>query len=411
MTPDPRKQRRQMFQQLQAPPDGGAMAESMAPPPPPEIQPMGAQRAQPRGVPGQGIQPVGAGGPRQQQYGITPGAIANAPPQRPVAGPAVPGQASAFGPGQSRTGGLGQGGSVSAPGTPPGGGAFNYEQARDSWMSGQYGSGREGAAAWAAANGVPYDGSDTITLPNGGGMIDIIGNFGGGAGNGQAMRNNWTPAGGNGLGGANGSGGGPGGGAQGGVGPGGAGGPGGGPGGDFNSQVRSMLMQQLGDMGKTPGADDPIIANQVNAYRNEKVRAGDRQRAALAERAAASGLLSGGQSSGAFDTGIQGIQEGIGEDVGQFSAGAVSKELYNRRDKMTQLMNMALASGDAQSARELQMQIAQMDNELRRSTLGENRRQFDQGFGEDRRRFDDQFGRQLGRDAEDDQRFRLEFGF
>ena len=72
---------------------------------------------------------------------------------------------------------------------------FNYEQARDSWMSGQYGGGKEGAAAWAKANGVDYNGSDTINLPNGGGFIDIIGNYAGGAGNGRPMTNNWTPAG------------------------------------------------------------------------------------------------------------------------------------------------------------------------------------------------------------------------
>ena len=188
-------------------------------------------------------------------------------------------------------------------------------------------------------------------------------------------------------------------------------GSGGGAGGDFNSSVRQMLMQQLGQMGQTPGADDPIIANQVNAYRREKERSGQQSRAALAERAAASGLNSGGAGSGAFDTGIAGIHEGIGEDVGQFSAGAVGKELYNRRDKMTQLLSMAVQTGDNDLARSLQMEIARMDNQLRQATLGENRRQFDQGLGENRRQFDDQFGRSLGRDAESDQRWRLEFGY
>lgn len=75
---------------------------------------------------------------------------------------------------------------------------FNYEGARDAWMSGKYGVGKDAAAAWAKEYGINYNGGDTINLPNGGGSIDIIGNYAGGAGNGRAMTANWTPAGGNG---------------------------------------------------------------------------------------------------------------------------------------------------------------------------------------------------------------------
>ena len=305
-------------------------------------------------------------GPRQQQYGITPGAMSNV---------------------------------GSTP--PPAGGTFQYDQARDDWMSGQYSKDEAGAAKWAAKWGVPYQGGDTITLPNGGGMIDILGNFK----SGQNVAANWTPAGGNGLGGADGSG------NAGGYGAPAGGAAGGGPGGDFNSQVRAMLMEQLGAMGKTPGAEDPIIKNQVDAYRREKERSGQNQRAALAERSAQSGLLQGGASSGAFDTGIAGIQEGIGEDVGQFAAGATAKELYNRRDQMKSLLAMALQTGDAETARALQLQIAQMDNQLRYATLSQQGRQFDANLGENRRQFDDQLGYNMGRASEDDQRWRLEYGF
>jgi hypothetical protein len=82
---------------------------------------------------------------------------------------------------------------------------FNYEAARDDWIGNSAydvsnaEAARNSARIWADKHGIFYDGiGDSINLPNGGGWIDIIGNFGGGAGNGMSMARNWTPAGGNG---------------------------------------------------------------------------------------------------------------------------------------------------------------------------------------------------------------------
>ena len=61
---------------------------------------------------------------------------------------------------------------------------------------------------------------------------------------------------------------------------------------------------------------------------------------------------------------------------------------------------MALQSGDAESARGLQMALAQMDNALRGRSLDFQQSQWN-----------DSFGRQLGRDREDDFRYRTDFGF
>lgn len=74
----------------------------------------------------------------------------------------------------------------------------SYDEARDAWMSGKYGSGEDAARRWSADFGVTYNGGDTITLPNGGGSIDIMSNFAGGRGNGRPVGNTWSPAGGNG---------------------------------------------------------------------------------------------------------------------------------------------------------------------------------------------------------------------
>lgn len=313
------------------------------------------------------------------------------------------------------------GGTISPAGSAPqtqAGGSFNYEAARDDWMGGAYDvssgdAARQSAAAWAQKHGIPYDGGDVIHLPNGGGMIDIIGNFGGGAGNGQAMRRNWTPAGGNSLGGAHGTGGGQGAGSggAGGVGPGGAGAAGGGAGGDFQAQVRQMLLQKLGEYGKPVSEDDPAIAGELASQSRGIERDRQQRRAAMAERMAASGLNSGGAGSGAMDAEIASGFEDASTRKSDVRTQLFTRELTQRRGQLANMMQLAVQTGDSEAARALQLQIAQMDNEIRRYGIAEGGRQFDSGLRENRRQYDDDFGRRLGRDAEDDLRWRSEFGF
>jgi hypothetical protein len=148
----------------------------------------------------------------------------------------------------------------------------------------------------------------------------------------------------------------------------------------------------------------------------------------LAERAASQGLLLGGQSSGGFDTALQGVQEQIGENTSAFDAGLVGNEVQQRRAEMQQLLNMALQSGDAESARELSMALSKMDLEYRRQALAQQGSQFNADLGYRNRALDqsgsqfnanlgfqqgqwnDQYGRQLGRDYESDYMNRVLLG-
>jgi hypothetical protein len=264
---------------------------------------------------------------------------------------------------------------------------FNYEAARDSWMSGQYGKDEAGAARWAGEHGIQYSGGDTINLPNGGGLIDILGNFK----SGQNVTNNWTAAGNNGSnpnGAAIGAGGMPG---ATGASPGGS---------DFTSQIRALLMSRLGDLGKPVTEDDPAIAGQLQSQDRSIERDRQARRAAMAERAAAQGLIQGGASSGAFDAEVASGYEDAGQRKSDVRSQLFGRELESRRQQLSQLLAMAMQSGDAESARGLQMAIAQMDNALRGRSLD-----FQQG------QWNDQFGRQLGRDREDDFRYRADLGF
>jgi hypothetical protein len=285
------------------------------------------------------------------------------------------------------TGPTTQGGPVTSPAQAPAPSPFNYEAARDSWMSGQYGKDEAGAARWAGDYGIQYGGGDTINLPNGGGLIDILGNFR----SGQNVSNNWTPAGNNGPnpnGAAIGAGGMPG---ATGASPGGS---------DFTSQIRALLMSRLGELGKPVSEDDPAIAGQIASQDRSIERERQARRAAMAERAAAQGLLQGGASSGAFDAEVASGYEDAGQRKSDVRSQLMGRELESRRQQLSQLLAMAMQSGDAESARGLQMAIAQMDNALRGRSLD-----FQQG------QWADQFGRQLGRDREDDFRYRADLGF
>lgn len=196
------------------------------------------------------------------------------------------------------------------------------------------------------------------------------------------------------------------------VGGGGGGGTGGGPpaANDFLTKIRQMIMDRLGAMSKDPSMSDPALAAQSAAYGRARDRAAQDQRAAMAERAAANGMIQGGQSSGGFDTELGGILESAGEDKAGNDAQLLGNEMMQRRAEVQNLSQMALASGDAESARALQLQLAKMDEAIRLKQLAENRRQFDKDLGFRGSQWNDQFGRTMGRDYEDDYRWRVMYG-
>lgn len=161
---------------------------------------------------------------------------------------------------------------------------------------------------------------------------------------------------------------------------------------DFQGQIRQLLLSQLGQMGAAPSINDPALKGQSDAYRVAQERSGQQQRSALAERDAFTGLNSGGAGSGSFDTGIQGIGEQVGQNIAGHDASLVGGEVQSRRATLQNLLGMAMQSGDAEATRAIQLQIAQMDNELRKYT------------------YDDTMGYNVGRANEDDFRYRANLG-
>jgi hypothetical protein len=178
----------------------------------------------------------------------------------------------------------------------------------------------------------------------------------------------WNPAGGGGAAGAPG-----GGGAAGGLG--GVGGGTGASGNAYTDQVRAMLMTRIKNNMAPVNEQDSGIKDAMDAARLEAGRASDQERRDLAERAYASGDLGG-------DTIRQGIMQSAEKNavgLGGMRAKLIAQEYQARRSDLNDAMQQALASGDAQMAREVQQALAQLDATVRREGLGVQMAQFAQG--------------------------------
>ena len=171
----------------------------------------------------------------------------------------------------------------------------------------------------------------------------------------------------------------------------------GGQGNVFTNQVRQLLLKQLQEMSKPVSADDPLIAGELQAQERLLERNRQARRESFAERAAMQGLLSGGQSSGAFDAEVASGFEDKGQALTGIQAQLFARELQGRRTQVAHLLNMALQSGDAESARALQLQLANMDNELRRYGLQQQQSQFNDQFGLQRSQFEYDMDRDAAR--------------
>ncbi len=260
------------------------------------------------------------------------------------------------------------------PPPPPPSGTFNRDQFRDTLMSSvrnptdlanfvnahqsDYGAG---------VQLLPGGKGDKIVLPDGSVIDAVIGAGAGGLGAG------WTGAGTlqNGVYTAPP----PAAGVPGGIGSGGAGGS------DFQNQIRSQLLAILQSSQKPVDANDRQIAAQMNAAQRLSDRQVAQQRAAAAERAAANGLLNGGQSSGGFDTEVQGINEDAAQGLQGLQASLFGRVAQQKQAQLQQALQLAVQSGDAEAARAIQVQLAQMDAQLRSQQLAQQASQWNDQFG------------------------------
>jgi hypothetical protein len=163
----------------------------------------------------------------------------------------------------------------------------------------------------------------------------------------------------------------------------------------LNSALKDALLKMLGQ--GDPTMNDPTIAAQSGAFGVQQQRAKERARSAMAERFAADG--GPGVDSGAFDSGILGMEQRQGEAQGAFDADLMSKELTERRNNL--LSAAALAGNQLNESERLsfQKELAKVDEELQRMRIG----QTGQGLALDAKRLDEaskQWNQQFGMEGQ-----------
>lgn len=135
----------------------------------------------------------------------------------------------------------------------------------------------------------------------------------------------------------------------------------------MDPQIHDAIMKLLTEGQTPPSATDPIIKNQVDAYRAQQDRSRDQGRAALAERAAYEGT-----PTSTFDTQLQNMYEQEGQNVAGFQANLIGGDLQARRQQVVDAIQFA--QGADRTA--LQLQLANIDNALREQGLGTQNQQF-----------------------------------
>jgi hypothetical protein len=134
----------------------------------------------------------------------------------------------------------------------------------------------------------------------------------------------------------------------------------------FTEQVRQLLMQRIAN---DTGSVDPN-SNQIKAPMDAAQLQADRglqtERTALAEQLYAQGDL----GSNSLNQGIQQSAERNATGLAQTRAGLISQEYASRRADLNDAMQQALASGDAESARQIQMAIANLNATVQREGYG-----------------------------------------
>jgi hypothetical protein len=140
----------------------------------------------------------------------------------------------------------------------------------------------------------------------------------------------------------------------------------------FTQQLRDLIMAQIGDASSPVNEQDPSITQPLSAARDEVSRSSDTERSALAE----SLYAKGGLNTDAVTRYIQQSSERNATGLSQLRAGLITTQLQQKQSKLQNLLSLALASGDAESARSVQQQIAAVQAELQRTGMGINLAEF-----------------------------------
>jgi hypothetical protein len=155
---------------------------------------------------------------------------------------------------------------------------------------------------------------------------------------------------------------------------------------DQNDPVVQRQRQALLDIMNK--ADQPIdvqndatLGPAATNYKVARRQGANEDRAALAERAAFTGLNSGGQGSGAFDSGVQSINADASRDIAGNQSQLALNELGSRRQQLSQALSLADAIGARNESSQLQLKLAEIDSQMRKYGYDQQQGQFEDTLG------------------------------
>ncbi len=145
----------------------------------------------------------------------------------------------------------------------------------------------------------------------------------------------------------------------------------------FNDQIRSMILDFLKKAGQPVDENDPQIQATLSAARDEAQRSQTQERNALAERLYAQNATGGGGlNTNALTSQIQQSSERNAGALAGLRASVLTSVYNSRVGQLQNLLQLAMQSGDAESARTLQAQIANLQAAVQREGLGVNLAEF-----------------------------------
>lgn len=147
------------------------------------------------------------------------------------------------------------------------------------------------------------------------------------------------------------------------------------------ASLRDILMSQLAALQQPLTAESPGISQALQGQRVASQRAAERLKAQKAESLASQGL----GRSGALESSIEGINQQRGESDTRNTGHLMYQELSRRGQQLTQLLSMAIQSGDAEGARLIQAQLQSIQTQLQNT-------QFNQSLNQNQNQFQDNLG-------------------
>lgn len=136
----------------------------------------------------------------------------------------------------------------------------------------------------------------------------------------------------------------------------------------FTDALRAILMQRLQSASAPVDENSPQIASAISAARDEGTRASEQERTALAENLYAHG----GLNTAAIPQQIQQSAEKQALGIGSLRATLIAQAYTQKQAELENDLQLAFASGDAESARQIQIQIANLQATVQREGIGAN---------------------------------------